>query len=180
MSRWNPCVPPFTDVAKVMNAVSDEVFLGPGEVYFGGPDVTLRTLLGSCVGVTVWHPAKQVGGMGHFVLPRHERARVSAGELDARYAEDLGEVLCSNIRSIGTRTCEYRAQLFGAGAMFSSGGQIPAYGASLQIKNIVAARQLVRRCGFQLVNEHLGGRGYRTLRFDVRSGSVELRWCSDV
>jgi chemotaxis protein CheD len=30
---------------------------------------SIRTVLGSCVSITLWHPVKRVGGMCHFLLP---------------------------------------------------------------------------------------------------------------
>ena len=36
-----------------------KLFLMPGQWYFGGKASELRTLLGSCVAVTLWHPAKR-------------------------------------------------------------------------------------------------------------------------
>ncbi len=33
-----------------------EIFLQPGEFYFGEEKTRIRTLLGSCVAVTLWHP----------------------------------------------------------------------------------------------------------------------------
>jgi len=33
-----------------------EIFLHQGEVYFGDRDTRIRTVLGSCVAITMWHP----------------------------------------------------------------------------------------------------------------------------
>lgn len=37
-----------------------DIFLQPGEHYVGDADCTIRTLLGSCVSITLWHPAKLI------------------------------------------------------------------------------------------------------------------------
>src|SRR5439155_18563598 len=42
-----------------------EIFLQPGEWYFGDADTRIRTLLGSCVAITMWHPRRCLGGMCH-------------------------------------------------------------------------------------------------------------------
>ena len=53
-----------------------EIFLQPGDFYFGDRDTRIRTLLGSCVSITMWHPRLHVGGMCHFMLPERGLAAV--------------------------------------------------------------------------------------------------------
>ena len=45
-----------------------EVFLQPGELYFGDRYTRLRTLLGSCVSIVLWHREALLGGMCHYML----------------------------------------------------------------------------------------------------------------
>ena len=42
-----------------------EIFLQPGELWFGDEQTRIRTILGSCVAVTLWHPGRRIGGMCH-------------------------------------------------------------------------------------------------------------------
>lgn len=44
-------------------------FLNPGEIFFGGSGFRVRTLLGSCVSIVLWHPNRHLGGMCHYLLP---------------------------------------------------------------------------------------------------------------
>ena len=58
-----------------------EIFLEPGEFQFTtDPDVRLRTLLGSCVALTMWHPKCRYGAMCHFLLPSRGRSAQLVGE----------------------------------------------------------------------------------------------------
>ncbi|MBL8511280.1 MAG: chemotaxis protein CheD, partial [Betaproteobacteria bacterium] len=50
-----------------------DIFLQPGEFYFGDADTRIRTLLGSCVSITMWHPTRRIGGMCHYMLPTRGR-----------------------------------------------------------------------------------------------------------
>ena len=45
-----------------------DVFLQPGEYVVGDAALRVRTMLGSCVSVTLWSPARRVGAMSHFLL----------------------------------------------------------------------------------------------------------------
>ena len=38
-----------------------DIFLQPGEYFVGDADYQIRTMLGSCVSMTLWHPCKRVG-----------------------------------------------------------------------------------------------------------------------
>jgi len=38
-----------------------DIFLQPGELYFGDRHTRIRTVLGSCVSVVFWHPEKLLG-----------------------------------------------------------------------------------------------------------------------
>ena len=64
-----------------------EIFLQPGEFYFGDEKTRIRTLLGSCVAIVLWHPKLRIGGMCHYMLPHSPRER-HGQPLDGRYAED--------------------------------------------------------------------------------------------
>ncbi|MDO8775427.1 MAG: chemotaxis protein CheD, partial [Burkholderiaceae bacterium] len=72
-----------------------DIFLQPGEVYFGGRDTRIRTLLGSCVAITMWHPGMLAGGMCHYMLPGAPTGR--RGALDGRYADEAMELMLCEI-----------------------------------------------------------------------------------
>ncbi|MFM2120003.1 MAG: hypothetical protein RL722_1471, partial [Pseudomonadota bacterium] len=53
----------------------EELLILPGQLWFGPGGErapVLRTLLGSCVAVTLWHPGRQLGGMCHYLLPARQ------------------------------------------------------------------------------------------------------------
>ena len=49
-----------------------EVFLQPGEFHFGHARTRIKTILGSCVAITMWHPILRIGGMCHYLLPARD------------------------------------------------------------------------------------------------------------
>ncbi|HZW24987.1 MAG TPA: chemotaxis protein CheD [Gallionella sp.] len=148
-----------------------EIFLQPGEVYFGERDTRIRTLLGSCVAVVMWHPDLLVGGMCHYMLP--SRTGSMGGDMDGRYADEAMELMLREIRIAGTWPGEYQVKLFGGGHMFSE--RQAASDAHVGAKNVEMARRLMRRHGFSSCAEHLGGNGHRNIFFDIWSGHVWVR-----
>jgi chemotaxis protein CheD len=148
-----------------------EIFLQPGELYFGGRDTRIRTILGSCVSLVFWHPRALVGGMCHFMLP--ERGEIQGGRLDGRYADEAIELALREMRACGTHPRDYKVKLFGGGNMFP---EITTKKAGrVGLKNVLAARELIQRHGFDCVSEHVEGTGHRNLVFEVWSGIVAVR-----
>lgn len=145
-----------------------EVFLNPGEFYFGEGHTRISTLLGSCVSITLWHPRRRIGGMCHYMLT--ERSRKS-DTLDGRFGSEAFELFLQHVEAAGTRPSEYQAKLFGGANMLAS-----PTGKTMDIgpRNIAHGRALLASRNIALMVEHVGGSGRRKLHFDVWSGDVWL------
>jgi chemotaxis protein CheD len=157
-----------------------EVVLHPGDFYFTrvtGHRTVVRTLLGSCVAITLWHPGFGIGGMCHFVVPRRGRsAATRAHGLDGRYAEEAVRMFIEAVNRHGTRPYEYEVGLFGGGSQFPS-----QRGGALDVprKNVAAGRRLLELAGFHVGAEHVGGTGPRVVELDLATGTIRLRHNED-
>lgn len=151
-----------------------EIFLQPGEWWFGDENTRIRTILGSCVAVTLWHPQRRIGGMCHFMLP--SRVRPPGGGPDGRYGDEAIDALAGEIRRNRAKACEFEAKLFGGGRMFRYAGK-DGKRAVRQVhdRNESAARELMKAHGFTVKAEHLGGHGHRQVIFDIWSGHAWVR-----
>jgi hypothetical protein len=96
-----------------------EIFLQPGDWYFGDKDTRIRTLLGSCIAITIWHPRLRVGGMCHFLLPGRGVCTPSVG-LDGRYGDEAIAALMQELWRQRTHPGEYVCKIFGGGNMFQT------------------------------------------------------------
>lgn len=150
-----------------------EIFLCPGEFWFGDENFRIRTILGSCVAVSLWHPRKRIGGMCHYMLPT--RGRGHAGELNGRYADEALAALLGEVRNAHSHPHEFEAKLFGGGRMFHPLPQGVRQPAQIQERNVAVARDLMAKHGFRVKAEHLGGYGHRQVIFDIWSGHVWMR-----
>lgn len=151
-----------------------DIFLQPGEVYFGDADTRIRTLLGSCVAVTWWHPKRRIGGMCHYLLPQrpHNSPRGDATP-DGRYADEAFQLAMRYIQSAGTLPADYVVKMFGGGqVLITDKGKLPAVGE----RNIEYGKQWLAGHGFRLSREHLAGQGHRHIVFDVATGDVWVRF----
>jgi len=159
-----------------------EIILQPGDFHFGDRDTRIRTLLGSCVSITMWHPILLIGGMCHYLLPA--RSERESSVLDGRYADEAMEMFMREIGAAGTRPAEYQVKLFGGGNMFPgikkdsvdcSKTSCNPFGATcknVSCRNEVAAKQLVKKYGISIQAASLGGSCSRQIFFDIWSGHV--------
>lgn len=150
-----------------------DVFLQPGDFYFGDSQTRIRTLLGSCVAITIWHPRLHIGGMCHYMLPRRPRHK-SPEILDGRYAEDVMLLFMQELKRSKTKPSEYTAKLFGGGNMFSQTDKPKAH-TNISSQNIDFGRNVMTQYGFKVHAEDMGGAGHRNIIFDLWSGDVWVK-----
>jgi chemotaxis protein CheD len=171
-----------------MNIENDkiDIFLQPGDFYFGDRETRISTLLGSCVAITLWHPKRLIGGMCHYMLPTPQ-FRKDLLQLNGKYAEDAMTMFLQEIKAAGTSPSEYQTKIFGGGHMFSKtinpphcslsySNCIDSYSCkNIACKNALIAPYLLQKQGFSINNHDLGGTQHRKVIFELWSGDVWLR-----
>jgi chemotaxis protein CheD len=147
-----------------------DIFLQPGEVFMGDSETRIRTLLGSCVAITWWHPHRHIGVMCHYLLPQRPRTKPRGKDLpDGRYADEAFELVMHYIQAAGTLPAEYQVKMFGGGQMLANSAKgLPPVGD----RNIEFGKQWLAEHGFRLSREHLAGQGHRHIVFDIANGDV--------
>jgi chemotaxis protein CheD len=154
-----------------MKTIVNEVFLSPGDFHFATSPTRLRTILGSCVAVTLWHPARQIGAMCHFMLP--SRVRKSA-ELNGKYGDEAIEMFIEHARAHRTAPEDYQLKLFGGGEMFPHHKR-DVHFSDVARMNIRAALELADSYDLDLIAQDMGSTGYRNIIFDLCNGHVWVR-----
>jgi chemotaxis protein CheD len=149
-------------------AIVQETFLRPGEHFVGGGG-RVRTLLGSCVSVTLWHPHTRTGAMSHFLLWSRGGVPVG-GAPDGRYGDEALRLMLSGLARRGINHLQCQAKVFGGGNMFShvAVSRMQMIGES----NGQQAHAVLAQLGIKVVSQSLFGDGYRRICFDVRTGDV--------
>ncbi len=149
-----------------------DIFLQPGELFVADSGYQIRTILGSCVSITLWHPETGLGGMSHFLLPTRGK-KVKHDELDGRYGDEALQLMMSDLRARGVEPQECQAKIFGGGNMFPGMGN--ASGIKVGHRNGLAAREMLRQHNIQVITESLFGIGHRQIIFDLSRGDVWAR-----
>ncbi len=150
-----------------------DIFLLPGEFFVADASCQIRTILGSCVSITLWHPHVRIGGMSHFLLPTRGSASPASKELDGHYGDEALELMCRDLRAHGVEPRQCEAKIFGGGHMFP--GRMKVDGNHVGRRNGEAARELLALHGIPVVTESLFGVGHRQIIFDVGKGDVWAR-----
>lgn len=126
-------------------------------------DHVLSTVLGSCVSACLFDPVAQIGGMNHFLLPGDDGTQTA----DMKYGAMAMELLINALLKSGARRGQIKAKLFGGARVNSSFGDIGK-------RNVEFARAYMRREGFAIVAESLGGDQARRLHFRPATGAARL------
>ena len=148
-----------------------DVFLQPGDFHFGAGRTRISTLLGSCISITLWHPARLIGGMCHFMLP--SRGLPAGVPLDGRYADEALALFDRAVAAALSRPADYQVKVFGGGNMLSRPGEGSEL-MNIATRNVDSAYALLARHGYQPTVAHCGGQGHRKLFFDLWTGHVWL------
>ncbi len=150
---------------------AQEIYLHPGEFAFSGERTRSRTILGSCVAVTFWHPEWKLGAMCHYMLP--DRIRPAGEPLDGRYGEEVILFIADHFRHRKLHPVEFQVKLFGGSNMLPE--LVPQDGNSIGLKNVEAGKATLARAGFRILKADVGHCQHRAVIFDPGTGAVWVR-----
>lgn len=148
----------------------NDVFLMPGQLYFGNKANKIRTLLGSCVAVTLWHPQRRIGGMCHYLLP--ERKRTPGMPLDGRYGEEALHMLMEAVKRSGAHPGDFETHLYGGADTMPDHLK-----STLNVgeRNIDKGWTLIDKYGLQLVGVDVGENVPRNVMLELPTGMVDMK-----
>lgn len=153
--------------------VLPDLNLQPGELYLARVPAILRTILGSCVGVTFWSRRLGAGALCHAVLPRCPADWASDDNVDAhRYVDCSIRHLAREFDALGARRQDLEVKVFGGADV------LPVRGARRDLTvgamNCNAAVEALAEEGFRISASDLGGVRGRRIHFHTGTGEVLL------
>ena len=129
---------------------------------------SLKTILGSCVGVILRDPDRRVSGLAHIMLPRRQKDDAAM----AKYADTAVPALLARVVAQGARHAGLQAHLIGGAQMFPLGDKRLA---SIGDQNVEAARKALADHRIPIVYEEVGGTAGRSVTLDNTTGAVSVR-----
>lgn len=145
-----------------------EIFLHPGDLYFGRAPTIISTLLGSCVAATLWHPKEKIGGMCHIILPESPE-----GVCEMRYGDCAIAEFVKQVTKFNTMTKDYDVHIYGGSDMFPD--MQKSSGMKIGDRNIEKTKELLKLYKFQVKEIDTGGSNSRKIKLDLSDGSVWAR-----
>lgn len=162
-----------------------DVYLNPGEFCFGTHHFRIRTLLGSCVSLILWHPKKKLGGMSHIILPeRNERSRDD--RLPGKFADESFRLFIKQAQLHKTEIQDYEAKIFGGAHLINLGKDKNIFVSedekkilesesskfNIGYKNSTFIKEMLNDYNIRLTAENIGGDRHRKVFFTVWDGEV--------
>src|SRR5579871_4296285 len=153
--------------------VLPDLNLQPGELYLARSPSILRTILGSCVGVTFWNARIGAGALCHGVLPRCPVFRPANFDVSEgyRYVDFCIRYLAQQFDALGARRQEVEVKVFGGADVLPvemTRLDRPTVGA----QNCKVAVEVLAEEGFTVSASDLGG--VRGRRIHVHTGTGEV------
>lgn len=147
-----------------------EVMLGIGEYHAATRPTKVRTVLGSCISLTMHHPGRGFGAICHASLP----ASPPGQGADYRYVDLVIPTMLHWFARHKIPRSELVIKLFGGGEMYDLRGA-PRMLTSVGRQNVAMARRVLREEGLHFAASDVGGRWGRSLVFHTASGQVWVR-----
>ncbi len=151
--------------------------LHPGDYHVTDRDITLSTLLGSCVAVCLYDPVRRVMGMNHFLLANRRYAHdmpVMASEA-GRYGIHAMELLVNKLLGKGAQRRYLKAKAFGGGNVLGHACSEQDNFFCVGAVNVRFVREFLEKDRIPLVAADLGGNFGRQIHFTGTDFSVYMR-----
>jgi chemotaxis protein CheD len=129
----------------------------------------LRTLLGSCVGVSLFDKRLKLIGLAHVVMPCSTGSSPSAG----KYADTAIPEMIRRMSEIASGAkLSLTAKIAGGANMFSYAISTPS--ATIGEQNILAVEQSLAKEQIPVLGRHLGGNFGRRMVVDAETGMAQI------
>lgn len=156
--------------AMVPGRPGEHLVLLPGQWHVGRHVAHMRTLLGSCVAVILWHPRRRMGAMCHYLLP--SRRRTPGMPLEGRFGDEAMALMARALQRHQIPPQEFEAHLYGGADTLPD-----SLGTKLNVgeRNIEAGWSLIEQHGYTLQAVDVGDNIPRTVSLCLHSGEVQVR-----
>ena len=133
-------------------------------------DVLVTYSLGSCIGVCLYDPATNIGGMLHYQLPNSKIDPKRAKSNPFMFGDTGMKILVDKLVSMGAKKKRMQVKIAG-GASMATGPK----GFDIGKRNHLAFRKIMWKNGMFVDSEDVGGFSPRNVYLDVADGAVTVK-----
>lgn len=152
-----------------------EIYVQPGESHLVKEAAAMRTVLGSCVGITFLVPRLGIGALCHPMMPRCPPARLESLTVRTgrRYVDFAIRDMARHLDRVGATRAEAVVKLFGGNDVLTVADSESRQ--TIGAQNSEAALRILAEEGFAIAASRLGGTVGVHISFDTATGEVLLR-----
>jgi len=143
--------------------------VGVAQVKMGNSTATLRTILGSCVGICIYDRMKKIGGMAHILLPND----TTNGAMPEKYADTAIPLMVNMLLKEGAKRDFMSAKIAGGASMFKFDSNITL--GQIGMRNVEETRKILAKLGIPIVDEDIGGSVGRVIDFFLDDGRLKVK-----
>lgn len=133
-------------------------FLQPGYIYASHDSTLIKTVLGSCVSISIWDRRKKFGGMNHFIYPRS-----NGQERSSKFGDVACTYLIRLMQDLGSDNSDLVVHVVG-------GASNPLINSNIGVSNIQIAKSVINRYTLSVNVWDVGGKTGRIVIFNTATG----------
>ena len=142
---------------------AQKVNVGMGQIAVEKAPALLSSVLGSCVGLALYHPRLKAGALAHIVLPTAS----GRGALPGKFADTALPHMLAELSRAGVPRDGLIAKIAGGACMFGVSGPL-----QIGDNNIEAVKGLLAKANIRIVGEDVGGQKGRRVTLDCSTGNL--------
>lgn len=135
-----------------------------------GEDIIITNSLGSCVGVTLYDPQKQIGGMLHALLPQAKMNPERSKEKPCMFVDTGFEALLNAMLKLGADKKRLICKVAGGGVFLDQKGIFKT-----GERNFTVLRKVLWKNNILINKQDVGGTIPRTLILHLENGNTFIR-----
>jgi chemotaxis protein CheD len=130
--------------------------------------------LGSCIGLAIYDPVARVGGLLHYMLPESQIDPQKAQKKPFMFADTGIPLLFKEAYRFGAAKNRIIVKVAGGSQILDDSGFF-----NIGKRNYMALRKILWRNNVLIKAEDVGGQVSRTLRLEVATGRVWVRYSGE-
>ncbi len=139
--------------------------VGMGQIAVAKGPARLTAVLGSCIGVALYHERLHLGSLAHVVLPKPSTRATPPG----KFAETAIPEMITLLEKQGANRAGLKAKITGGACMFGTTGPMQIGNA-----NTEAVLQALQAARIPVVAQETGGNKGRRIHLDCQTGVVTV------
>jgi chemotaxis protein CheD len=147
----------------------DLINVGIADMGVAGTPNTLRTILGSCVGICIYDPKSKIGGLSHIMLPSSKKPSSNL----RKYADTAIPLMIDEMIKMGADRNRMVAKLAGGATMFKHSDN--SLMGEIGKNNISSVKEILNSLKIPILSEEVGGDYGRTIDFFLETGELKIK-----